>query len=272
MPEIHSGYADINGAQLYYEMAGSGQPVVLVHATIGDCRMWDDQFDVLAARYRVLRYDMRGFGRSEPVAGQFTHHADLGDLMVHLSIEGAFLIGCSRGGGVICDVALAYPQLVRGLVMVNSVPHGYRWPDDAQYPPEWEAFQVAIEAGDLETAAKLRVQMWVVGRFREPDQVDLAIRDRIRDMSLTGLRHQVKALGEETFLEPYAAGRMGEIQVPILLIVGSVDDPDIIAANRQFAATWSRTELAVIEGAAHLPNIERPEEFNGLVLEFMSRP
>jgi len=89
------GYAEVGGARFYYEVAGHGDPIVFVHAGIADGRMWDAQFDVFAQRYRVLRYDRRGFGNTAMVAGGFSHHLDLHGLLEFLGIEGAYLVGCS---------------------------------------------------------------------------------------------------------------------------------------------------------------------------------
>src|SRR4051812_9978431 len=96
-----TGFAAVNGVQIYYEIAGSGHPLVLVHAGIADRRMWDAQFPVFAQHYRVIRYDMRGFGKTAMVAGSFAHHDDLHGLLTFLGVERAYLLGCSKGGGMI---------------------------------------------------------------------------------------------------------------------------------------------------------------------------
>src|SRR5258708_24662778 len=94
-----SGYADINGAKIYYEVAGEGFPVVFVHAGVADRRMWDGQFPVFAKQFRVIRFDMRGYGNTEPVAAEYNNAADLYGLLRFLNVNGAFLGGCSLGGG-----------------------------------------------------------------------------------------------------------------------------------------------------------------------------
>jgi 3-oxoadipate enol-lactonase len=101
-----TGTADVNGARMYYEVVGEGEPLVLVHAGIADSRMWEAQITAFADRYRVIRYDMRGFGRTQIVEGPFSHHEDLRSLLDFLGLDRANIVGCSMGGGAVLDFAL----------------------------------------------------------------------------------------------------------------------------------------------------------------------
>ena len=116
-----TGFTSVNGTEFYYEIAGEGQPLALIHAGICDSRMWDDQFEVFARRYRVIRYDLRGYGKTRPVGGEFSHYEDLRGILRHLGIERAILLGCSMGGETCINAALAYPQMVSGLALVAPV-------------------------------------------------------------------------------------------------------------------------------------------------------
>src|SRR5687767_3862126 len=98
MTHLQSGYADINGATLYYEVAGAGPPLIMLHGHLLDSGQWDDQFAAFAQRYRVIRYDARGFGRSSQPPAPFAHYEDLRGLMDALAVEHAYLMGCSGGG------------------------------------------------------------------------------------------------------------------------------------------------------------------------------
>ena len=93
-----SDYVEVNGGKIYYEMAGEGETVVLSHAGFVDSRMWDDQWEEFAQRYRVMRYDMRGYGKSDPVQGPVSRRDDLYRLLQKLGIEQAHMIGCSLSG------------------------------------------------------------------------------------------------------------------------------------------------------------------------------
>jgi len=109
---ILAGFAEVNGTSLFYEVAGTGNTLVLIHGFGVDSRMWDDQFETLAQYYRVLRYDARGFGRSAlPTSSGYTHQTDLKALLEHLEIASANILGLSMGGGVAINFALAYPEM-----------------------------------------------------------------------------------------------------------------------------------------------------------------
>src|SRR5262245_27168961 len=153
MADVQTGFASVNGAQLYYDTAGSGQPLVMVHAGIANSQMWDDQFQLFASRYRVVRFDMRGFGKSAPVAGEFYLYQDLKSLLDFLKIERAILMGCSKGGGTVVDFALAYPQQAAALITVGSSPSGFEF--DAQPPRQWDEIVATFESGNLERCAEL---------------------------------------------------------------------------------------------------------------------
>src|SRR5215212_377472 len=119
MHNTQTGTADVNGARQFYEVVGKGKSLVLVHAGIADGRMWDPQVGPFAERYRVVRYDMRGFGGSPAVAGAYSHHEDLRVLLDALCVEEAVLVGCSMGAKTVLDFALAYPERARALVLVG---------------------------------------------------------------------------------------------------------------------------------------------------------
>ena len=157
----------MNGASLYYEILGEGEPLVLLHAGIADRRMWDEQFGAFAERYRVVRYDRRGFGRSALVEDPYSHHDDLRGLLDHLGIERASFVGCSMGGGAVIDFALSNPERARALVLVGSAVSGVE--SNETPPEEWEELVAADEAGDLERVSELEVRIWVDGPIGTPE-------------------------------------------------------------------------------------------------------
>ena len=155
------GFADINGTRTYYEIAGAGTPLVLVHAGIADRRMWDEQFDDLAQDFTVVRYDMRGYGKTAAVAGPFAYHRDLAALLDHFGFARAALLGCSMGGRTIIDLAIESPASVGALIAVAPGIGGYV--DTSADPPQWSAVVEAYGRGDLRAAAEYEVQIWVDG-------------------------------------------------------------------------------------------------------------
>ena len=138
----------INGAHIFYETAGVGYPLVLVHAGIADSRMWDSQFNVLAEQYHVIRYDMRGYGKTAMVAGEYAHRDDLHGLLNALNIERAILVACSMGGRTAIDFTLEHPERVRALVLVGADLSGYE--DESDPPKQWDAMVAAHQQGDFD--------------------------------------------------------------------------------------------------------------------------
>ena len=116
-----AGYADLGDGKLYYEMDGEGETLVLCHAGFVDNRMWDEQWDSFTKHYRVLRFDMRGFGKSNPVTKPISRRQDLYWLVQKLGIECANFIGCSMGGEMILDFTLEHPEMVLSLVIILSL-------------------------------------------------------------------------------------------------------------------------------------------------------
>jgi pimeloyl-ACP methyl ester carboxylesterase len=262
------GFAEVNDASLYYDVVGNGESLVLVHAGIADRRMWDGQLEAFAERYRVVRYDMRGCGRTEtPTGATFSHHDDLRGLLDFLGIERANLLGCSIGARTVIDFALAHPERVRALALVCPSVSGSE--SDEEPPEEWDELVAADEAGDLDRVSELEVRIWVDGPYRSPDHVDPAVRDLVREMNVIALRNEA-GLGEERPAQLPAVHRLAEIQAPTLVVAGDVDRPEVGARADLLSRSIPRTQKAVINGTAHVPNMEKPVEFNRILLEFLA--
>jgi pimeloyl-ACP methyl ester carboxylesterase len=261
-------FAEINGTKIHYEVRGEGTPVTLIHAGIANLSMWDEQMAALSQHYRVLRYDMRGWGQTPRPDGDLHHHEDLHALLQHVGIEKTAVIGCSFGGKVALDFALAYPEMVSALVLVGSALGGFEWTDEWLVARD-EAAEAAAARGDLAAAAELETQIWFDGPGRTPDQVDPTIRKRAYDLSLHTLTLP-EGGGRPLPIAPPAITRLHEIQVPVRIIVGQHDVADVQAIARLL-----ETELPLADGlitmpdTAHLPNMERPSTFNNLALDFL---
>lgn len=261
-------------AGIHAESAGDGPAIVLVHAGICDSGMWDAQWRTLPRRHRVVRHDMRGFGRSPVPAGAYSHARDLVAVMDAAGISRAALVGASLGGRVALEAALAHPDRVSALVLVGSGLPGHEWSDAVR--AYWDAEEEAIERGDLDAAAEVNVRFWVDGPGRRPEDVDAGVRRRAHAMQLRALELQVpsyEADGDlEELLVPDAGERLGEVAQPALVVVGEADQPDIHAIAERLEAGLPRCTAASIPGAAHLPSMERPELFDRLLDGFLSEP
>jgi 3-oxoadipate enol-lactonase len=254
-------------AVLAHEVAGSGPALLLVHAGIADRRMWDDQVGPFAAAgWRVIRADLPGFGDTPRPVDPVTLWAALRDLLDHLRVERAVLVGCSLGGRVALDLALADPERVRALVLVGSGLAGHRFEEPALLEL-WDRTDAALDRGDREAAARLEIDTWVVGVGRDPAQVDPEVHRRVREMLLAAYAHGPADLVEP---DPPAAQRLGEVAVPTLVLVGTHDRPDLQAMAAALATGIPGARRIDLPGTAHLPNMERPGDFNRVVLEFLA--
>jgi pimeloyl-ACP methyl ester carboxylesterase len=266
-----SGYADIKEARIYYEMAGKGQYLVLMHAGCTDRRMWDGQFSVFAQDYRVLRYDMRGYGNSTLTPDPFSNRDDLYHLLEFLGIQRSHFIACSMGSLAVADFALEHPEKVKSLVLVSPALSGY--PYQGQPPQAVLDLITARKTGDVQRAAELQSRIWADGFKRSSDQVNTQVHELVRQMSLDALNNQIDAIRETGFLmeeplQPPAMDRLEQITVPALAVAGNLDD-DTVMAIADLLATRVGARKAIIHGTAHLPNMEKPDEFNQIILEFL---
>jgi pimeloyl-ACP methyl ester carboxylesterase len=254
---------------LYHEVAGDGPAVVFVHEGIADSRMWDPQWASFDG-YRRIRLDLRGFGRSPVGTLPLTHAEDVADLLDELGVSDAALVGASVGGRVALELAIGRPGLVRALVLVGAGLPGYHWSDAVR--AYGEAEEEAVRQGDLDAAAELNLRMWVDGPGRSATDVDPRVREAVREMQRAALELQAPLWDdfEEDFLVLNLAGRLGEVRAPTLVIVGEEDVGDIHAIAERFVAEIPGARKAIIPGAAHVPNLERPADFDALVLAFLA--
>jgi 3-oxoadipate enol-lactonase len=235
---------------------------VLVHAGICDGGMWDPQWRSWAASHRLLRLDMRGFGRSPLPPVRFSHAADVLAVMDAAGVDRAALVGASMGGRVVLEVALAAPGRVSALVLAGAGIPGHDWSQDVR--AYWEAEEAAFERGDLEAASDLNVDFWVGG-------ASAAVRERVRAMQLRAFELQAGVVDDpEDALVPDVAGRLGEIPQPALVLAGALDHPDILAIADTLQATLPNASSGRVASAAHLPSLERPEAFDALAAPFLA--
>jgi pimeloyl-ACP methyl ester carboxylesterase len=267
--QIESGFAQINRARIYYEIAGEGQPFVMLHAGVADNRQWNNEFAHYTRQFRVLRYDLRGYGKSEPVEGDYNHLEDLTALLDYLVLnQPLILMGCSMGGGLAMDFALTHPARARALILVDSGPTGLEL--DVPEPPEFEQSEKAYKAGDLDRVAELETQIWFDGMGRSSTQVDQAMRSLAYEMNRTGLAHDARRLGKRlpnTTIP--GVERLAELRIPVLVIVGANDIPYILAAADYMLKKIPSARKVIIDDAAHLPNMDHPDVFQRVVSGFV---
>ena len=268
--QAKKGYLALDGGRLYYETAGSGRPVVLAHAGFVDSRMWDDQWPAFTQRFRVVRFDLRGFGKSDPATSPVSRRDDLYQLLRQLDLGRAALVGCSLSGENVLDLALEHPELVSALVVVSATPSGFEM--QGPPPPVLLEMMAAMQAGEVDRASELQNRLWVDGHTRQPEQVDPRVRMKTSEMNRTAIENGTWAVADAqppNPLTPPAAQRLSEIQAPTLIVAGALDHPEILRAAGVMAAAIPGAGQAIIADSAHLPNMEQPEAFNEAVLNFL---
>ena len=258
------GTAEVNGTRLYYEVAGSEHPLVLIHGFALDTRMWDYQFEAFAQHYRVVRYDMRGYGKSLPPTDEsYSHTDDLMALLERLRTDRAHVFGQSRGGAVAIDFALAHPEATGALVLVDPVLGGHSWSQEAARTDGaiWEtAAKSGVEAGKAKWLAHP-----LFAPAREKPEVAARLEQIVSDYSGWHLINTDPG----RYADPPAAQRLHEIGAPTLVVVGERDLPDFLVIADTLQQVPNARKV-VLPGVGHMCNMEDPTKFNEVVLDFLA--
>jgi 3-oxoadipate enol-lactonase len=261
---------------LAFERSGptGSTPIVLLHAGICDRRMWDPVWPALTAGHDVLRVDLRGFGEStERPEGPWSPRADVLAVLDDLGIDRAHLVGCSFGAGVCAELALERPALAASLVL--AAPGGALLTERTdELAAAWELEGAAVEAGDIAAAVDANVTAWVDGPHRGPDVVPAAVRDAVRVMQARSFELTLDWPDEvweaELELAPEASERLAEIAVPTLVLSGALDIDSIGLAAERVLSQVGGARGTTWPDVAHLPSMERPDDFAALVLEWVA--
>ncbi|MFC1556053.1 alpha/beta fold hydrolase [candidate division KSB1 bacterium] len=266
--KLKTGYIELEGSRLYYEEKGSGRPVIMIHGGMLDRRMWDDQFDLFAEKYRVIRYDVRAHGKSGGADSTFIDSEDLHVLVHQLDIESAAIFGLSMGGQIATDFAIAHPQRVSALILAGASVSGFNNFVSKEIVKHIENMTKALNEGDFEKWVEVITRAVADGPYRTPSEMDQAVREKILTM-LEGSKLRWDLRDKAAFPDPPAIGRLDEIRCPILTLFGDKDFPEVMEISDLFKENVPGTRQVVIPDVAHIINMEKPEEFNRIVMEFL---
>ena len=227
------------------DTGGDSTPVVLVHADWTDSGIWDPLIPLLRERYRLIRYDLRGFGRSSRPAQPFTRLGDLQALLDHFGIEQAVAVGHSGGGGTALGLALHdIPGRVGGLILVAPGIHDYPWPAD---DPFYRECGPLIAAQDRDSLVRLGLRIWAVGGTND------AITAMMRGAATSWFE-----IGDLEQEDPPGFARLGEIRVPAVMLLGELEYPMVAQASRAIAAELRNCREVPVPGADHLLPLRDP--------------
>lgn len=259
-------FMQTGSASIYYEEKGRGEPIILLQADGLDRRIWDDQVDVLAQYYRVIRFDPRNHGLTRCSADTFCHLADLCCLIHHLGIDKATLVGVSKGAAMALDFALARPEKVAGLVLISPQLNGYQVAD----PQVLDCQRRLAESADGPGTVELLLRTWADGPYRQPCETDLLLRRRLSEIYASTLGHRgVK--GCERMKNLHTMNRLTSIHVPALIIVGGLDRPCVQAMSKELENNMTDIRKVVVHDAAHWVHMEKPGEVNRIVLDYLTK-
>jgi len=267
MPLI-TGMAEVNGTRLYYEVAGKGDPIVLIHGNGGDCRHWDDQFEVFAKSHKVIRYDVRGYGKSAvPVqGGSYGDHEDLKALLGYLGISKAHIAGFSMGSEIAVNFVLAYPEMSSSLIPVGPWVSGYTSPAaDEIWDDLGKVSSIVKESGTRAAA-----EYWINAPIFNAQTMSSMVKRRITEIAYDySFWHWINE-ADRRYLDPPALQQLDWISLPTLIITAEYD----VEACREVADLLERTipnarKIDIVD-ATHYMFMEKPAEFNKIVLDFLA--
>ncbi len=238
----------------------------MLHAAIADSRMWLPQMEEFAKQFDVVCPDTRGFGDSELPPIRWSPVGDVIGLLDELALKPAHIIGCSMGGRTAIDMALDHPARVSKLVLVGPGVGGANF--SKKYPEVFAEVKAAEEAKDFEALNEAEARLWLDGPRRPRGHIGGELRELFLDMNGRNL-HNDFANAPTDELDPPAIGRLNEITAPTLVVIGDEDVPSVFDNVDLVMDSIKGVRKAVIHDAAHLPNLEHPEEFNRIVLEFL---
>lgn len=262
---VDSGYLNVDGGKLYYEAAGKGANIVLLHDGMVPCSIWDEQFLMLAKSNRVVRYDRRGFGKSTDPDTTYSHIEDLNQVFVKLELDRAIVFGMSSGGGLAIDFTLKYPAKVRGLVLVGAVVGGLGY--TSHMINRGGHLKSPKDLADTEKA----IQYFVMDDPYEIYHENVQAKERVMKIMTSNPKHPGSKEKYAMLKPPERTALMflSEIRVPTLILAGEFDIPDVHAHAGAIDAGIANSTRQIIPKSGHLIPIEQPGLFNAAVFDFL---
>jgi pimeloyl-ACP methyl ester carboxylesterase len=256
-----TGYVLVDGGKLFYESAGSGKNIVLLHDGMVNREIWDEQFPLLAKTFRVVRYDRRGYGKSSDPEKKYSHINDLNQLFIQLKIDKAIIFGMSSGGRLAIDFALTYPEKVEGLVLVGAVVSGFGYTS-----------HMDTRGGHFDPR-KITDPVKVHEYFIKDDPYEIYSENTVAKEKVMKL---LPNLARQNSVPTQPAGKvavrsLSEIKVPALILVGEFDIPDVHAHAGVINAGIGNSKREIIPRSGHLIPIEQPVLFNEAIMKFLNK-
>ena len=268
-----TGFAEVNGTKLYYEVAGSGESILFVHGNFGDCRHWDHQFEQLSRKFKVIRFDVRGYGKSANPDPEevYYDYEDIKSLMDYLKVDRAHVCGLSMGSGIATDFALMYPYRCHSLIPIGPWPSGY---GEGEFSNEgtnmlWAVFGDVVKTLN-EKGPKEATDYWWTGTdfVKSSVRSDKALNELLKmgyDYDYWGFKNPNK----RSYPSPSAINRLKEIKVPTLIVTAEFDMAPCITVADLMEKEIKGSNKISLKDAGHCMNMDKPEEFNAELVSFI---
>ncbi|MFT4414236.1 alpha/beta fold hydrolase [Fredinandcohnia humi] len=269
MNQTKGCFAKINGTSIYYEVKGEGNPLLLIHGLPVDSRMWDGQFEVLSQQYKVIRFDLAGFGLSGVHDEDYSLLNDVKSLLDYLQISRTSLLGFSVGGKLSIEFALTYPEMVDRLILASSGLTG--WTEESIDKQRYnEEVNKCFQSGDQECAIELMTNAWVIGPYRNNEEVRQDVQERFSVM-VKNTFAKPRGQGKLLFPDINSFELIEQIKVHTLIILPEFDFPDFNQIGDYLHKKIKNSKKITIKNTAHMLNMEEPSVFNKLVLQFLQQ-
>ena len=249
---------------LHFDVSGVGDTVLLLHGLALDLRMWEEQVAPLAARYRVVRVDLLGFGRSPPVTGPFSHGEALKALLDSLGITRTHLVGLSMGGRIAAEFVQWHPEVAKSLVLVDADITGLPF---ATLGPAFGAIFAAGKSGDISGAKRLFLELGVFDAARRQPRILARLQRMVEDYS--GWHFANMGSGLELRPLEKTSEALPRFALPTLVLVGELDAVDFHEVADGVVVRVPGARKEVLTGVGHMPNMEDPAAFNRALLDFL---
>jgi pimeloyl-ACP methyl ester carboxylesterase len=258
---------EVPGAGLFAQRDGEGPPIVLVHAGIVDSRAWEPLVPLLTAEgFRVVWYDLRGFGRSATDDVPFSNVDDLVAILDAFEIGRACLVGNSHGGMIAFDAAVSVPDRVAGVVLLGAHISGLEFDAPPDELPAHQQLEALEQGDDVEALIEYEVQVWGSGVAQPPDRLPAGLRDFLRPL-VEAAEDPRRVWGRPEPLDPPASERLDKATMPVLAVAGELDMSYVEQTGRSLAERLPNARLVTMPGVAHMIAIEAPQETAALVVE-----
>ncbi len=261
---MKSGYVTITGSKIYYEITGSGGPIIFIHADTLDTRQWQSQVERFSSKYQAITYDIRGMGKSDlPAQGAYSFSEDLYQLMEKLNIQSAHLVGLSLGAAIAIDFTLTHQDKVLTLTLADAGISGDGF--EEEFLSEIGKVVTFAKHMQLNETRKSWADLHIFDYSRSNPEVWDNVTKMVQDTSC----YRWYGDNQPINISPVAVERLSELKIPTLIMVGEYDIPDFQRKAQLLHEKIVNNKLVVIPSAGHLSNLDNPEFFNTQLASFL---